>query len=47
MEFEIQYQQHVLEYVTTHSLDAAGMKALYDMTQETGITTLGIELTSE
>ena len=47
MESEMQYQQSLLEYVTNHSLNAAGMKSVYHPTKTTGSTTLGIEFTSE
>jgi uncharacterized protein YjaG (DUF416 family) len=44
MEFEIAFQREVLQYVNTHKLNEQSVKELQQMVQETGITTLGIEL---
>jgi uncharacterized protein YjaG (DUF416 family) len=44
MEFEIAFQNEILQYVHTHKLNEQSVKDLQQLVQETGITTLGIEL---
>lgn len=44
MEFEIAFQQEVLQYVQTHKLNEQSVKELQQLVKDTGITTLGIEL---